>query len=595
MRPICWIHISDIHMRVSAAWSQDVVLTAMCDDVLRQRKAGLAADFILATGDLAFSGKADEYRLAQGLFDALSAASGVPKERIFCIPGNHDIDRSRQNMAFQGVRSFVQSQNQIDQLLSPEDDIATLLLRQQNYRAFQEAYFNGQDRKRTADGLAYVAGITIDDVRLAIVGLDSAWLAAGGPEDHGKLLIGERQVINAFDLARTLDPHLVIGMAHHPFHVLQDIDRRPAQRRVESACAFFHCGHLHEPEAQMAGFTASGCLTLAAGASFETRQSRNSYSFVTLDLLRAERTVTTVQYSPTTSAFSSTAHDSYPIDIAPAGICPVNDLAIAMREYTPALASLAHYLSALLLDQKSELAIPSGKKYAFGSFAVLQDQPGSDFKSKTIAFLAFRNALRVFYKRAPLSDIFAQHGHVIVHYGAALEEGCKEDPQLAARLAEREKDAEAFSVAEPESSTSYTDGLLDDLMAGQDWDHLRVLTQRNLASPDLRLARKAARLYSLSLANSTETADKLTACEMYRGLLGSEAAEPTDAGILALLLLETGQPEEAKSVLLSAFDAFPANAISYFLQIGLKLVDATGDRSFRKQLTTTAEARGARG
>lgn len=82
-------------MSVRDAWSQDVVLRAMCDCIDDLRKQGLAVDFILATGDLAFSGKSEEYALVRDFFDALCEASGVPKERIFCVPGNHDIDRSR--------------------------------------------------------------------------------------------------------------------------------------------------------------------------------------------------------------------------------------------------------------------------------------------------------------------------------------------------------------------------------------------------------------------------------------------------------------------------------------------------------------------
>jgi 3',5'-cyclic AMP phosphodiesterase CpdA len=90
VHPISWLHISDFHMRASDSWSQDVVLKAMCEDIVRQRKEGTSADFILATGDLAFSGKVEEYELAAGFFDAVSAASGVAENRIFCIPGNHD-------------------------------------------------------------------------------------------------------------------------------------------------------------------------------------------------------------------------------------------------------------------------------------------------------------------------------------------------------------------------------------------------------------------------------------------------------------------------------------------------------------------------
>lgn len=109
MRPICWLHISDIHMSARDAWSQDVVLTAMCGQIKQQRAKGEAADFILVTGDLAFSGKAGEYALVAEFFDALCAASGVPKERMFCVPGNHDIDRDRQILCLLGARELAGS------------------------------------------------------------------------------------------------------------------------------------------------------------------------------------------------------------------------------------------------------------------------------------------------------------------------------------------------------------------------------------------------------------------------------------------------------------------------------------------------------
>ncbi|MGH8728756.1 MAG: metallophosphoesterase family protein [Burkholderiales bacterium] len=228
MRSICWLHISDIHLRERDAWSQDVVLKAMCDHIAHQRALGTTADFILVTGDIAFSGKAGEYALAAGFFDALGAAAAIPKERIYCVPGNHDIDRDRQRLCFQGARAALHDQNRIDALLAGGEDLETLLKRQENYRQFQSSYFAGQDRSWTGDGLGYVSRLTIEDVRLAILGLDSAWIANGGLDDHGKLAIGERQVINALKLAQEHNdpPHIILGMAHHPFHLFQDFDRR---------------------------------------------------------------------------------------------------------------------------------------------------------------------------------------------------------------------------------------------------------------------------------------------------------------------------------------------------------------------------------
>lgn len=94
-----------------------------------------------------------------------------------------------------------------------------------------------------------------------------------------------------------LNPHIVIGMAHHPLHLLRDFYRTAAARHITECCDFHHCGHLHQPKSYGGGFDASACLTVAAGASFETRESQNAYSMVKLDLVAGTRVLTTVQYN----------------------------------------------------------------------------------------------------------------------------------------------------------------------------------------------------------------------------------------------------------------------------------------------------------
>ena len=84
MRPISWLHVSYIHMSMRYAWSQDVVLTAMCARIEKRREDGLAVDFIFATRDLAFSGKPDESTLARDFFEALSKASASTRRGWSC-------------------------------------------------------------------------------------------------------------------------------------------------------------------------------------------------------------------------------------------------------------------------------------------------------------------------------------------------------------------------------------------------------------------------------------------------------------------------------------------------------------------------------
>jgi predicted phosphodiesterase len=594
MHPISWLHISDIHMRLSDAWSHDVVLKAMCDDIARQRNEGASFDFVLVTGDVAFSGNVDEYHLATGLFDAISTASGAEKERIFCVPGNHDVDRERQKLCFVGARNYFESQNRLDALLYPGEELDTLLKREENYRNFQRTYFSEQARTGTADGLGYVSLITIDGVKLAIVGLDSAWLANGGIEDHGKLLIGERQAINGLSLANTFNPHIIIAMAHHPFHVLQEFDRVTVQNRIEHGCHFFHCGHLHEPESRNVGPTGSGCLTLTAGASFETRQSHNTYSSVMLDLPRGERTVTTIQYNPVSGGFAFKSCDSYPIEIVTTDICSVGELALAMKVYRPSLSRFAHYLSALLLNAKSEIPIPTQNGYTFGSFAVLKAQPNTDLKRSTVDFMAFQNVLRVFYTRLPLADIFTEYGETVAAYAIMLEQIATVQPDIQDRLTGLENDSQILAATEPRTTFSHAVALFTQLSKEHEWSLLREQAKRHLQSADRSIAVQAKRMLALSLAHGEQVADRIAAAELYGSLMQEGAAEASDAGNFATLLIDLDNFEGAQKTVLDGIEKFPVKATDYFFQIGQKIVEATGSREFRRQLENAIKAKGKR-
>jgi hypothetical protein len=590
MRPICWLHISDIHLTVRDAWSQDVVLRAMCEHIGSQRAAGTVPDFVLMSGDLAFSGKPQEYALAAGFFDSLSAASGIPSERIFCIPGNHDVDRGRQNACFHGARALLQSQNHVDSLLTGGDDLATLLQRQESFRRFQDSYFSGQAKEWTSDGLGYVSHLAFGDIRLAIVALNSAWLAEGDLVDHGKLLIGEHQVIEALRLALDAEnkPHVVLGMTHHPVHLLNEFDRVPVRNRVESACHFIHCGHLHQPEAHVEGLNSTGCLTLTAGASFNTRQSHNTYSVVRLDLLHAVRAVTTVRYSPSTGTFSAELPSEYPVEVAPSAKCTVAELAEALGRHDRSLVPRAHYLSALLLDQKADLLIATNTVHGFGSFALLIETD-SPLREPTIAFMAFKNVLRVLFGRAPLSEILTRYGGVVARYGLALEQICDGNAELRARLEQQELDVRILAATAPAHIVSHTVALLTELAEAGDWPALRDHALRHLDSPVPAVALQARRMLAFSLAHSQERTDRLEAIGLYRILLEQEAAEATDAGHLVTLLSDDGQTETAKTVWLEAVRRFPTNRCDYFRQIGHQIVATGGDMTFRNQMEAAIE------
>lgn len=48
---------------------------------------------VLIGGDVAFKGDPQEYQVAFTWFNELAEACGCPLERVFVVPGNHDVDR----------------------------------------------------------------------------------------------------------------------------------------------------------------------------------------------------------------------------------------------------------------------------------------------------------------------------------------------------------------------------------------------------------------------------------------------------------------------------------------------------------------------
>ena len=591
MRPICWLHISDFHITEDNSWSQDVVLSAMCNKIEQQHSQGVKTDFILATGDLAYSGKAEQYTLVASFFDQLSQSSGVAKERIFCVPGNHDINRNRQYFCFLGARSYLVDQSRVDVLLTPQEDLKNLLLRQEAYRKFQLNYFDQQDRQTSPDGLGYVVHLTISGVRLAIVGLDSAWLAAGGSEDHSRLLVGERQALTLFQQVQTVNnsPHIIVTMAHHPCHVLAEFDRLVVQNLIEDESRFFHYGHLHRPEVRVVRQGANDCLTLGAGASFETRLTENSYTMVTLDLLQGVRTVETFRYSPALHAFSSANLQHYAMEMEPTRECNVEQLAQAITQADPSLTAMAYYLAALLLGHKTEFPILGPNGYVFGPLDLLRDEPDGDLKAKTIAFMVFRNVLGVLYTSNNLSEILNNHGSMVVTYGSALVALCAQDSNLKNEIDRRNSELRRRGHPAFFKPMLHTSALLDELSNAQDWAMLRKEAQRHENSPDPNLSLLARRMMARGLASSGEADYKDDAMARYRILDKEDALEALDLAIFVVLLWQTGNIPEAKDKLIAGIEKFPKQAL-IFNEIAQKIIGAEGDKVFR-QLVQSAMAK----
>jgi predicted MPP superfamily phosphohydrolase len=130
MNTLTWLHLSDLHFRASQAHNSNVVLKALLRDIReRIQKDGLHPDFLAVTGDIAFSGQPAEYALARAFLDDLLAATDLPRERLFLVPGNHDVNRSLVTLGVKAIGAALTDRESANTLLTTLEDRQRVMAR----------------------------------------------------------------------------------------------------------------------------------------------------------------------------------------------------------------------------------------------------------------------------------------------------------------------------------------------------------------------------------------------------------------------------------------------------------------------------------
>jgi predicted MPP superfamily phosphohydrolase len=288
-----WLHISDLHFRES--YEQDKVLRQLLNDIDQQvSEEGWKPDFIVVTGDIAFSADEEQYQLACEFFNQVLEKTGLTKQSLFLVPGNHDVDWNKLDewRKFElddasKVIGFLQS---ID-AQARKDNFSKF----SNYAKFVNDYFRDEDdnpfRPFDEERYFYVKTFDLEAGSISILGLNSAWASAMNfdfeneeADDKGHLMLGEPQVDKAVELAAENNPDLVLALLHHPFDWLKGFDCERTKTTICEECHLVLHGHLHESEIYTQISPEAEAVVLKAGTAYEKRDHKNGYSYVEVNL-----------------------------------------------------------------------------------------------------------------------------------------------------------------------------------------------------------------------------------------------------------------------------------------------------------------------
>jgi predicted MPP superfamily phosphohydrolase len=270
-----WIHLSDVHFGHHDAthrWDQTLVLSALKKDIREAMDRGAPrAQAVLLTGDVAFSGRREQYDSASDWLLGLALDLGLDESDIFMVPGNHDVDRSvdaRSTFPRLLIKELRDSQElTLDSVLEKPEDWKSLTSRMAAFESFAARF----PAIQTPSLHFWSHSIPLStEISIRLVGLNTALLSADD-QDRGKLSLGRGFL--AQTLADFSDTEIVVVLTHHP---LQDgwlNDQNGVEAAFRSKAHIHLSGHIHQTNSETVHFGSGDSLvSISAGALHGDRQ-----------------------------------------------------------------------------------------------------------------------------------------------------------------------------------------------------------------------------------------------------------------------------------------------------------------------------------
>lgn len=271
--PLCWLHLSDLHA-LGENWEQDIVLDALCRDLpgLLER-VDRRPQLLIVTGDIASRGQRKEYDGAFALLERVCEIAGIPREHVFMVPGNHDVDRSRIPGAAKRDHAGLlkldvhELRRAIDELISDAETFGQLYgQRLAEYCHFTTRFLGTAgavdlDRPWRSD-VVVIGGIPV-----GVASLCTAW-TCGSDDDRGRLLMGERQVRDMIAELEQAGAALRVALLHHPTSWLCEAEERELRTLLRKHFDLILHGHTHDTAADLVHRAGGGVVEVGCGAAY---------------------------------------------------------------------------------------------------------------------------------------------------------------------------------------------------------------------------------------------------------------------------------------------------------------------------------------
>ncbi|MVN79297.1 tetratricopeptide repeat protein [Hymenobacter sp. HMF4947] len=263
--PIRWLHLSDFHVGMDG-YAQRKLFDYIINHVKQKKEQGFVPDFVFITGDLADKGRLEEYKQFWEEFarPLQAAIGGDIATRMFVIPGNHDVNRKK-NEAFDR-----------DEIARKEwyfhanaDGLEARDILNPRFEAFKNADETVDKGRIFSEEGNFGRVVPLHGYQIGIAGINTAWLCKDD-HDKEKLTPGKPLVEEALKKIKSADLRIVLG--HHPLDWLL-----PGQQSIfnsllgKPGVLYLH-GHLHKQWLQPTHGGGNHFLAIQTGAAFQAEE-----------------------------------------------------------------------------------------------------------------------------------------------------------------------------------------------------------------------------------------------------------------------------------------------------------------------------------
>ena len=307
--PILLIHFSDIHLKAES--NEILNRIAHINAAIRDKIADSDNILIVVSGDIAFSGKKEEYNVAQQFFSEfekqLKAINASAKLEYIVVPGNHDC-----NFDLHGeTRTVLLDSISKNNSLLDKTAILTDCVKPQQY--YFEWALSIQSLETTNCAAQFVLQRVFQfpgGINIKFLAYNTAWMTM--PEKgHGDIIF-PMQLIPQSPEQYNFD--LVFSVLHHPYNWIETEASKPFREVIEKSSNIILTGHEHDASYYETRYLGGETRQYIPGGELQSKQEGDPKStFVTMLIDAANRKMKYSQYTWRDTIYHAEEHESLEI------------------------------------------------------------------------------------------------------------------------------------------------------------------------------------------------------------------------------------------------------------------------------------------